>query len=360
MGIADKRRDQIFDTVAKTRFPIIILIMLCSLGTLGFMFIEGAPPFDSLYMTIITIATVGYGEIIDLSNTGRAFAAFLIISGAVTYIYAITLLISLVFDNNLIGNIKELRLERYVTKHLKDHFILVGFTKTSREVARSFLNREIPFVIIEANEDLVKMANAFGCPLVLHLDRFSVDSLRRANIEKCRGVIVALESDEENISVTASVRVVEEELGRDLMVISTALQSNAIAKLRAVGADYVLSPASLIGKKIAALATNPPASGHTSGLLESIVVGDHPMYESREVKVDEHSPFWGKSLKDLQLRNKFGVTVIAGVRSNGEIDMLPYGDYIFDRTGSLVIMGPREAMHDFLAFYHEGQTCDLT
>lgn len=353
MSIADRRREQIFDTLARARWPIVVLILLCTSGTLGLMIIEDAHPLDALYMTVITIATVGYGEVVPLSTPGKVFAMGLIFSGAVTYAYAISVLITLIFNNKLIQHIREYHQERYV-KQLSDHFILVGFTRTGREIARSMLSKEVPFVVIEDDELQVRRAQDFGCPLVLHLDRFAPDSLRRANIAQARGVMVALESDEENISVTASVRVIEEELGRDLMSISISKTLSAVDKLRAVGADYVVFQESLIGKKIAALATNPPASGYT-GLLESIVVGDHPEFESREVLINEHSPLWGKTLIESELRQKYGITVVAVVDSQTrQTRVFPPPQMRFERECALVVIGSRDELHEFTREYELG------
>src|SRR5688572_28099208 len=171
-------------------------------GTLGYMLIEGWNVIDALYMTITTMATVGFGEIHPLSPRGRVFTIGLIILGVGGALYLLTTMMQFVFEGHLGRDLERRRMQRRIDG-LRDHFILCGFGRVGRQVSHDFKVADVPFVVIDVNQSSLDLAAAEGY-LCVRGDAADDDTLRRAGIERARGLVTCVNSDADNIFVTLS------------------------------------------------------------------------------------------------------------------------------------------------------------
>lgn len=307
--------------------------LLLALGTSGYMVIEGWSFLDALYMTVTTLVTVGYGEIHPLSSIGRIFTIGLIVLGVGGVLYTFTTVMQFVFEGHL-GREWELRRMQGRIDRLRDHFILCGYGRVGRQVARDFSEDGVPFVLIDQSPERLENAASDGC-MTLRGDATDDDTLRRAGIERARGLVTCVQSDAENIFVTLSARA----LKPDLYIVARSNDEDAAPKLRRAGADRVVSPYSIGGRQMAMLAVRPAAVEFVDRVLSRS--GIELLLE--DFAIAERSTLVGRTLADIQHNVAPGVTVIA-VRRDSRLVTQPPADLDVRTGDELVAFGTPEQL----------------
>lgn len=297
-------------------------------GTLGYMAIEGWGVLDALYMTITTMATVGFGEIHPLSQQGRAFTIGLIILGVGGALYLLTTMMQFVFEGHLGRNLERRRMDRRI-EHLRDHFILCGLGRVGRQVARDFQDAHVPFVVIDSNQVAIDTVSPLGY-LWVRGDATDDDILRRAGIERARGLVTCVQSDSDNIFVTLSARA----LRSDLFIVARGNNDDATPKLRRAGADRVVSPYSIGGRQMAMLATRPAAVEFVDRVLGRADID----LLLEDVTVREGSVLVGKTVRDVGQTIAPGVTILA-IRRHLQLVTQPQPDVKIGEGDDLVAIG---------------------
>jgi len=327
----------LFDALARLRPPLILTILLLLTGTLGYMAIDGYPFLDAMYMTVISVATVGFGEVHPLSKAGRIFTMVLIMGGFTVFTYAIGVCVEVVARRDLFGLVGIKRMENRI-RGLSDHYIVVGYTPIAQELTRVFKRRGVTFVVIEGEANRLRQLKADGVDLYIQGDCFHNESYKRAAVESARGIITTFKNDADNITVAVTGRIFEEATGRDLFIVSTCSDAESKARLERVGADYVVSPDGLIGTRIGALAIRPPTKGHVS-ILERVAFGEYTELDLREVVLDADSPLAGKSIRDSDLRRRTGAYIVAVQRAGKKVRINPAPEDVMQPGDTLIVIG---------------------
>ncbi len=226
--------------IAFVAFVVILII-----GTIGYVFIEGWGIFDSFYMTVITVTTVGYGEVHDLSRMGRMFSIFLILAGFGLAAFLASEGAKLLLDGDLKTVLWNRKMEKRISK-LNKHYIVCGFGRMGRTVASQLAKRHIPVVVIESNEERVESIKDQDFALVTG-DLLEDEVLIQAGIERAAGLITVLSRDSDNLLVALSAR----ELNHNLHIVARGEHVSIDAKLKRAGADVVVSPYQISGEYIA-------------------------------------------------------------------------------------------------------------
>ncbi len=265
------------------------------------MLIEGWPVLDALYMTVTTLATVGYGEIHPLSTAGRIFTIALIVLGVGGVLYTLTAIMQYLVEGHF-GQTWERRRMRQRIERRRDHFILCGFGRVGRQVASDFRRSEVAFLIVDANQASLDQAAEEGY-LTLRGDATSDETLRTAGIDRARGLITCVDSDADNIFVTLSARA----LRADLLIVARGNNEDAAPKLERAGANRVVSPYSIGGRQMAMLAVRPAAVE----FVETVLHGAEMELLLEDVAVADRSSLVGRTLEDLQRELAPGVVVLA-------------------------------------------------
>ena len=305
---------------------VIVLIMLT--GTLGYMVIEGWSVLDALYMTITTMATVGFGEIHPLSPQGRVFTIGLIVLGVGGALYLLTAMMQFVFEGHLGRNLERRRMQRRID-HLRDHFILCGFGRVGRQVSHDFRAAGVPFVVIDVNQSSLDAAAEEGC-LCVRGDAADDDTLRRAGIEKARGLVTCVNSDADNIFVTLSARA----LRADLFIVARGNNDEAAPKLRRAGADRVVSPYSIGGRQMAMLATRPAAVE----LIDRVLSHADVDLLLEDFTIREGSRLVGRTVREVGSEIAPGVLILA-IRRQAQLVTQPPSDAAVGVGDELVAFG---------------------
>jgi voltage-gated potassium channel len=296
-------------------------------GTVGYTLIEGWGLLDSLFMTVTTIFTVGFGEVHPLSQAGQAFTLVLIIGGVGTILYGIGRMVEFVIGGQLSGMFRRRAVRRQVDK-LDSHFIVCGYGRVGEAVARHFAAHQAPFVVVDSDPDNVAKVEADGF-LSIRGDATADEVLHAAGIEQAKGLVAALGSDAGNIFLTLSARV----LNPKLLIVARASSDDTVNKLQRAGADNVVTPYDIGGKRMATLMLKPLVSDY----LEVVTGGGELEFRVEELELAGDCCSIGRSIGDLEVRSKTGATILAVRRAaTGEFETNPAPDSRLS-TGDRVI-----------------------
>ncbi len=304
--------------------PLLALVMTLATGTLGYVLIEGWSVEDAFYMAVTTLATVGYGEIHPLSRVGRIFTSGLILLGVGAIFYAFSSVTGFVFEGQLTQRWERRRMERRVGQ-VGDHFILCGYGRMGRQIARDLLREGVGFVVTDVNQASLDVAANDGL-LVVYGNATEDDVLRRAGIERARGLITAVANDSDNIFVTLSARA----LRPDLPIVARANYDDAVHKLRRAGATQVVSPYSMAGQQMALLAVRPS----TVDFVETLLRGAGGDLLLEDVRIAPASPLVERSIGEARRRFAAGATLLA-IQRDGQM-LAPPPEDLTVRAGDVI------------------------
>ncbi len=303
-------------------------------GTLGFEAIEGYTPFDAFYMTLTTIATVGYTELHPLSTAGRIFNCFLIFFGVGTMFFAIGAVTQTGIELELNQFFGKRRTKNMIDK-LRDHYIVCGFGRVGRGAAEELLRGGVPFVVVDRQEERVTRAMRGGMLAVL-ADATRDETLRDVGIEHARGLIATLASDSDNLFVILSAK----SLNPTLQLSARVAEEETERKMRRAGADFVFAPYNITGHRMAQAMLRP----HVAQFLDFTTKDMGLNVVIEQVRVAESSEFAERSLAQLQVRRELGVIVLAIRKEDGTMQFNPPADAVIARGDYLIAMGEQESL----------------
>jgi len=299
---------------------------------IGYEVIEGWTFLDALYMTVITITTVGFTEVHPLSYAGRIFTIFLIIGGVGGALYILTTVGQYILEGQFGITMGRRRMKAKIAK-LKEHFILCGYGRVGQEIAHVFSEERAPFVIIDNNEQQVAKAEGAGY-LCLFADATSDEALKEAGIERARGLVSAVGNDTANTYITLSAR----GLRPDLFIAARCSSSEAESKLRRAGADRVISPYSIGGHRMAMLALRPAVVD----FIDTVTYRPGRELQLENVDVASSSPLVGMTME--QVRGQFETTVLAMRKKSGKLLANPPGEEIIEDGDRLIVIGTKKRL----------------
>ncbi len=310
--------------------PAAVVVAVLAIGTIGYVVLEGYDPINALYMVITTITTVGYGEIQPLSPRGRLFTMGLIVVGVGTMLYTLSSVVHYAAQGELAREVGRRRMQRRIER-LSDHVILCGYGRVGRQIANEFRREGVPFVVVDVNETSLAAADAEGC-LWVPGNASNDDVLLAAGVKRARALIAAVDSDVDNVYVTLSAR----GLNPNLFIVARASRDEAEPKLRRAGADRVISPYQIGGRRMAMLALRPVAVEFVDRLLHD------PQTDLllEELDVREGSPLVGRTLEALRNMECRGLIVLA-VKQGPRLVPNPPPDLVLGPGDLLIVMGTK-------------------
>lgn len=318
---------------AKIFVAIALLLLLLVIGILGFRLISNYTWIDAIYMTVITVTTVGFGEVQPLDDFSKIFTVFLILTSVVIVGYAISIITEYILSKN---NIEELKLKRMQKKidSLKNHIIICGFGRNGKQAVKKLIAYNKPFVIIEKNKDTVEKYQSENLPFI-NGNANEDEILIQAGIDRAGTLISALPNDADNLFVVLSAR----QMNKNLHIISRASQESSYQKLKLAGANNVILPDNIGGDHMASLVVVPDLIEFIDNL--SIVGKDTINLEEVAVEVlyDLTTP---KSIKDLGFRHETGCTVIGYKSPEGEYTINPDVNQLLLANSKIIVLGRPE------------------
>jgi voltage-gated potassium channel len=309
-------------------------LALVLIGTLGYCFIEGWGVLDALYMTIITLSTIGYGEVQPLDDSGKVFTILLIVGGVFTFIYTATEIIRAVVSGEVAEMLGEQQRERAL-EDVRDHIIVCGYGRMGKLVCREFARDEVPFVLVDISEDAVRDVDLQG-GLVLVGDATSDEVLRQAGIDRARALVTVMASDADNLFTTLSARL----LRSDLFIVARVEAVESEAKLLRAGANRVVSPYQIGGSRVAQAVLRPTVVD----FIELATRTEHMDLQLEETCLAADSPLAGCTLKDSRLRTDLKVIIVAIKKAGGHMNYNPAPETVLEPGDTLVAIGHKEQL----------------
>lgn len=300
------------------------------LGTLWYWLVEQWPLLDALYMTVITLSTVGFMEVNPLSDRGRLFTVVLIIVGVVWLGYIANRFTEAVIQGYFRDGVR-MQQQRRVLDELSGHFIVCGFGRTGRQIAQELRMEEIPFVVIDQDSESVEAAQTFGY-MTVQGGATQDQTLRQAGVERANGLITTLASDADNLYAVLSAK----NINTQIRAIVRANSEDALQKMQQVGVDAVVSPYMTVGKRMVAAALRP----QVVNFMDVALTGSEPDFYVEELLIDTEScPYIGQSIGVADVRSQTGASILAIRRSNGELIGAPSAQTKFMSQDLLICMG---------------------
>ena len=322
------------------RIPIILTILITLFGTLGYIWIDHFSLMDAIYQTGITFTTVGFGEIAPISQIGRIFTIFLIISGFIVFSYAVGILVDVINKGRFLALFKE-RGMLYRIARLKNHMVICYHNDYTIDLAKELRYAHIPFVVIDPNENIEKIAKEYKYPFFIKGDPHTLTAMKKAFLSSAKGVITLSSSTPDNIAVISSVRLYEKDLKRyPYYIISIAFRDEEIEKIQRLGADEVISPTKLIAKRMTAISVDPDIKN----ILEEFVYSVDTPLDLEEITVSKKSWIAYKKLQEAHLRELLNVTVVGIKETNGKFIPIPKENIVIKPTDVLLVIGTAKDM----------------
>ena len=311
---------------------VLALVIITGVGISGYMVFEGWSFTEALYMTVITLTTVGYREVRVLDASGQLWTMLLLITGVGTLFYAAVSSVELVVEGTVRGYFGRRRVQAVIGR-LNGHYILCGYGRVGRQVVREFAADYVPFVVVEQDQDVLEECLAEG-NLALLGEASDDEVLQEAGILRAGGLIAAVDSDADNVFVVLSAR----KLNPKLHIVARASSEESAAKLEIAGADRTLSPYAVGGRRLASLATQPLVVD----FLDVVTRGEKGIeFRLEEFFVPEHSTITEHTIGELKIGERSGAVVLAIRTTEGTFDTTPSADDRLHAGDTLIVLGSR-------------------
>lgn len=330
--------------IAKSKLYIsmFLLITVLTIGISGFMFISNESLVDSLYMTVITMSTVGFGTLHELNETEKLFTIFLILLSIVVYGYSVTALTEYFANRNIFQILKDKRVRQEI-QNLKNHTVVCGYGRNGKQAVAKLRQFNQPCIVIEKRREEVEDLERDGV-LFVEGDATNDDDLKKLGLERAKSLITALPSDADNLFVVLSAR----QFNKDFTIISRASNESSYGKLKFAGATNVIMPDKLGGAHMASLVVTPDLvefvdrltiAGDVEANLQEILIDDLP------------AEFISKTILDLDLRKKTGCNAIGYKTVEGEYIINPDAKTKLEKGTRLIVLGNKEQILKLRDFY---------
>lgn len=320
----------------KLIISLVILAVIIVMGTFGFAVIEDMSLIDSLYMTVITMSTVGFGEIRPLHQEGRVFVIFIIILSLTAGTIAASAIGQVIIEGQLRSVLGRRKMRTKIRK-LSDHYIIAGFGRVGRQVAEAFVRRRVPFIVIENNHNAINQLEAEGY-VYIEGEAIEDDVLQRAGVDRARVLVSTLPTEADNVYLALTAR----DFNPDLYIICRADNPEGEKKLKRAGANHVVSPHILGGMRMAMASLRP----NVVDFMVMSTLGDAGL-GIEEIVLPQTSPFVGKTIVESKIKSDYDVTVIGIRRGSEKMIISPSPSEGLRENDILLLIGANENLERF-------------
>lgn len=307
---------------------LILISFIILFGTFGFMSLEQMSFVDALYMTIITLSTVGFQEVTPLHFGGKIFVIFLIMFGVAMAGFTASIIAQIVFEGQFKEYFGRKKMEKKIKK-MRSHYIIAGYGRVGRQVALEFKKKKVDFIVIEKDDEAIANIYKDGV-LFIQGEATDDDTLRSAGIEDAKTLISTLPDEAQNVYLTLTAR----DMNHELNIIARADYEEGIKKLKRAGADHVVTPHVLGGIRMAMASLRP----NVVDFMQSTSLGEGGL-SIEEMVVPDDCYFGGKTIMDSGLKQEYGITIIGVKKAQGGLAIAPGPHTILEPADILVLIG---------------------
>ena len=332
----------IYSQLKPLRLPLILIQIVMMIGTLGYVYLEDYTIMHAIFQSAYTLTNTGFGALNEsnFKNETIVFTVWLMLAGFASLIFAVGIVIDVISN----GPLRELLKERkmlYKIARLRRHFVIFYHNEYTAQLAKQFRENHIPFVVVDPSEEIEEIAKENGYPYYVKDEPYKETAFLKSHLSSAKGAISLSKNISDNITLIASVRLYEKELGRSpFLIISNAETQNEKIRLMKLGADKVVATPSLMAKRVSAMAIRPDME---NVLDEFLYKRDTPI-DMEEVFVDEQSWTVNREIKDLHLRDRLKVSIIGITEEKGKFIQMPKGTMSINANCKLLLVGSQKGI----------------
>jgi voltage-gated potassium channel len=315
-------------------YAFAVLGAILVVGTVGYMAIEGWGFADAVYMTVITVGTVGFSEVHVLSAAGRVFTMGLIIVGFGGILFALGTIIDFMVEGHFSGLLEGRRMDKRIAG-MSGHHVVAGLGRVGSTVAEEYAARGVQFVVLDLNDEALTRARERGWAFISG-DASAEETLLAAGIMRARSLVTALDTDADNLFVTLTAR----GMNPALFIVARSTAETAEPKLRRAGADRVITPTEIGGRRMAAMVLQPVVSEY----LDVVTRGEALQFKLEEIVLRESDPYTGRSIGDSRIRAETGAYILAVHRAGGDVNTNPAPELVLEAGDRLVAIGTEDQL----------------
>ncbi len=326
----------------KLYIALLLLIVVLATGVFGYMFISGDSFLDALYMTVITISTVGFGLIHELSIEAKMFTIFLIFISVLLYGYVLKIISENIALGTFFKELKQKKMQQKINS-LSQHTIVCGYGRNGQQAVAKLQKYQQECVVVERDESVISVLESTNM-LLVEGDAIDDAVLEKSGIRHAKNLIAALPSDADNLFIVLSAR----QMNKDLVIISRASEESTLKKLKIAGADNVIMPDKLGGDHMASLVVTPDIIE----FVDMLSLDGECTANLQEITVDElPDAYISKSIRDLDLRKKTGCSVIGFITPENDYVINPEADTKLIKGSKLIVLGRPEQVEKLQSIF---------
>ena len=334
---------EIYDQLRPFRLPLITIVLMMLIGTLGYVFIAGFSLVDAFYQAGMTFTTVGFTEVAPISPAGRIFTVLFILMGFGTFSFCLGVVVEVIKNGKLQNLLREQRMINNIAR-LKNHYIICYNNIYCAELAKQFRENHLPFVVIDPNPNLAKIAEENRYPYYIIGEPHVETTMLKAHLSSAKCVITLASNLADNIAIISLVRLYEKELGRitPYSIMANSDDDSDTQRLKKLGANSIVSPSKLAAQRLSAISVRPDMEN----ILERFLYQKDSPIDIEEITIPDFSWVRFKRLKETRLRDLTNADVVGIKEPNNRFIPMPSGDYLIGTGVKFLVIGTAEGIRN--------------
>ena len=334
---------EIYDQLRPFRLPLITIVLMMLIGTLGYVFIAGFSLVDAFYQAGMTFTTVGFTEVAPISPAGRIFTVLFILMGFGTFSFCLGVVVEVIKKGTLQNLLREQRMINNIAR-LKNHYIICYNNIYCAELAKQFRENHLPFVVIDPNPNLAKIAEENHYPYFIVGEPHVETTMLKAHLSSAKCVITLASNLADNIAIISLVRLYEKELGRitPYSIMANSDDDSDTQRLKKLGANSIVSPSKLAAQRLSAISVRPDMEN----ILERFLYQKDSPIDIEEITIPDFSWVRFKRLKETRLRDFTNADVVGIKEPNNRFIPMPSGDYLIGTGVKFLVIGTAEGIRN--------------
>ncbi|WP_297896742.1 potassium channel protein [uncultured Campylobacter sp.] len=334
---------EIYDQLRPFRLPLITIVLMMLIGTLGYVFIAGFSLVDAFYQAGMTFTTVGFTEVAPISPAGRIFTVLFILMGFGTFSFCLGVVVEVIKNGKLQNLLREQRMINNIAR-LKNHYIICYNNIYCAELAKQFRENHLPFVVIDPDPALAKIAEENRYPYFIVGEPHVETTMLKAHLSSAKCVITLAPNLADNIAIISLVRLYEKELGRitPYFIMANSDDDSDTERLKKLGANSIVSPSKLAAQRLSAISVRPDMEN----ILERFLYKKDSLIDIEEITVPDFSWIRFKRLKETRLRDFTNADVVGIKEPNSRFIPMPDGDYLIGTGVKFLVIGTAEGIRN--------------
>ncbi|WP_298759486.1 potassium channel protein [uncultured Campylobacter sp.] len=334
---------EIYDQLRPFRLPLITIVLMMLIGTLGYVFIAGFSLVDAFYQAGMTFTTVGFTEVAPISPAGRIFTVLFILMGFGTFSFCLGVVVEVIKNGKLQNLLREQRMINNIAR-LKNHYIICYNNIYCAELAKQFRENHLPFVVIDPDPALAKIAEENRYPYFIVGEPHVETTMLKAHLSSAKCVITLAPNLADNIAIISLVRLYEKELGRitPYFIMANSDDDSDTQRLKKLGANSIVSPSKLAAQRLSAISVRPDMEN----ILERFLYKKDSLIDIEEITVPDFSWIRFKRLKETRLRDFTNADVVGIKEPNSRFIPMPDGDYLIGTGVKFLVIGTAEGIRN--------------